>query len=276
MQVIMNNNMKKRLDSTIDLCFVGSGNGTTQLPYRDRYLRVIPNGFAQSKLWVYFGVYSFTDITFTQSKSILKNGKSHYRHELSSSGTRKFTKIEVTYKSNGAIVFTETIDMATNLVSSNASRFSTDVGNNYHQFGIGKDQIVEASDSALIHYFLYNSSYHISVLNYPKLTKTSYKNGTPYNRASVKGTTTGDVRVSLIPPLDWQPAVTGVTLDSFEIKFYDDADRLTAIVTGTIGDLNSTADVKMANPTPVDGSFVNISGMDDFLIKMPNTLELTV
>lgn len=261
MQVIMNNNMKKRLDSGIDWYLIASG-------------KVLNRNVLAS-----FGASSYNRIgnhnkganTLAKWNGKLYEGKSTYRNEYATCNTRKYKKLEVKYKSGETVVFTDTIDFllkpSYNIDVSSSYIISYTAQPSLSSSGVISPMSVDSSA---------NPNDYPTFLQYPILTKTALKNGTPYNRASVKGTTTGDVRVSLIPPLDWQPTVIGVTLDSFEIRFYDDADRLTAIVTGTIGDLNSTADVKMTNPTLVDGSFVNISGMDDFLIKMPNTLELTV
>ncbi len=92
---------------------------------------------------------------------------------------------------------------------------------------------------------------------------------------SITGTDDGGVQLSLIKPYDVKPTQIGVNIDSFKIEFFDDFDRPTAIVTGTIGDLNSTADVKMANTLIEDGAYINISGMDDFLITTPNTIAIS-
>lgn len=261
MQVIMNNNMKKRLDSGIDWYLVASGKVLNR------------------NVLISFGASSYNRIgnlntgakTLVQWKGKLYTNKSAYRNEYATCNTRKYKKIEVKYKSGETVVFSDTVDF------SMKPSYSRDVNQSYKlSFNSAPTFVLVGIGNDTSDFNAFENAEYVTYLQYPILVKTAYKNGTPYNRASVKGTTTGDVRVSLIPPLDWKPTVTGVTLDSFEIRFYDDADRLTAIVTGTIGDLNSTADVKMANPTLVDGSFVNISGMDDFLIKMPNTLELTV
>lgn len=260
MQVIMNNNMKKRLDSGIDWYLIASGK------VLNRNVLVSFGASSYNRI----GNYNKDSKTLLQWKNKLYSNKSYYRNEYATTNTRKYKKIEVKYKSGETVVFSDTIDFLLK------PSYNIDVTSSYRIAYTALLYIYSSGVIPMSGDSVANPNDYSTFLQYPILVKTAYKNGTPYNRASVKGTTTGDVRVSLIPPLDWQPTVTGVTLDSFEIRFYDDADRLTAIVTGTIGDLNSTADVKMANPTLVDGSFVNISGMDDFLIKMPNTLELTV
>lgn len=276
MNVIMNKNMKKRMDSAIDLYFFAGGNAGSSSSFRIRITRV--GGTYDNISTKFFANIrsSYTRLDWPSHKNRIELYSPVYKVDDISTFKRKFSKLVVTFNSEGATIFTDTIKMITPTETYD-KKYNTD--------SKGVQKIVSKQFSGVCSLSSemntdqlgsQNASEgHEATISYPILTKTAYKNGVPYNQAKVTGTVDGNVRVSLIAPFDIPPTQTGVVLDSFQIEFFDDFDRPTAIVTGTIGDLNSTADVKMANTLIEDGAYINISGMDDFLITTPNTIAIS-
>jgi len=206
-------------------------------------------------------------------KNKIYSNREVYRHKMAATFQRKFSKVKITITSSGTGVFLDIIDMVEGKTP--IDRYNTDYKNDRYRIVTNSSGIAGSGIGTTFELILSSSVDFQAGINYPNLVKSSRINGIPYNQAKVTGTADGNVRVSLIAPFDIQPTQTGVVLDSFQIEFFDDFDRPTAIVTGTIGDLNSTADVKLANTLIEDGAYINISGMDDFLITTPNTIAIS-
>lgn len=286
MNIIMNKNMKKRMDSAIDLYFFAGGNAKQDI-YRTR-LGVAGNGTSTlNRFFTIVGNNKQYSLDWPYAKNKISNATAEvksisYLSNEASTFKRKFSKIKITLSSSNSGLFTDEIDMYNHTVLTSPvdvlfSRFS---GVNHHRIFVHNRNgttisVTDARDWNVTGTKLLDGNTYVSNIVYPILTKTAYKNGIAYNQAKVTGTVDGNVRVSLIAPFDITPTQTGVVLDSFQIEFFDDFDRPTAIVTGTVGDLNSTADVKMANTLIEDGAYINISGMDDFLITTPNTIAIS-
>lgn len=276
MNIIMNKNMKKRMDSAIDLYWFVNGNGGAGTEFRFRSARVGGSPTVKMTAANHFGdVY-----TATQSRPdwpTLKNkiyiNHEVYRHKMAATFQRKFSKVKITLSSSGIEVFRDTIDMVEG--NTPIDRYKTDYKNDRYYIRTNSSGDVASGIGTTYELNMTSNVAYQAGINYPNLMKSSLINGIPYSQAKVTGTVDGNVRVSLIAPFDILPTQTGVVLDSFQIEFFDDFDRPTAIVTGTIGDLNSTADVKMANTLIEDGAYINISGMDDFLITTPNTIAIS-
>jgi hypothetical protein len=280
MNIIMNKNMKKRLDVGIDVYFFASGSAGTNADSTFRTTRVggANPGNSSTKLFADVGsaVAGGRPYSWPASKNRIYPFKSLYNKQGIGTFQRKFSRVVVKLMAQTQTIFTQTIDMISgttwttryNVDSTTRLRLST------HN-GVTASALSMIYDEGTTLSAVNNNNNHPAYINFPVLQKTISLNGIPYSQAKVIPTIDGNVRVSLIAPLDVQPTLTGVNLDSFQIEFFDDFDRPTAIVTGTIGDLNSTADVKMANTLIEDGAYINISGMDDFLITTPNTIAIS-
>ena len=191
------------------------------------------------------GTYTYGNGAFKSTDAI----KETTQNVEFNSFRRKFAKYKISYLSDGVVIYTKTYSTKQanmNLFYTSYKLPSWSGGDYAHMLLVAKYNVTPTSSEGVI-----DSGF------------------------SITGTDDGGVQLSLIKPYDFKPTQTGVNIDSFQIEFFDDFDRPTAIVTGTIGDLNSTADVKMANTLIEDGAYINISGMDDFLITTPNTIAIS-